>query len=93
MEIQNGHSNSTLVTKKINNTFDKLFTNSKKENLIPHVCILCDEFLDSNNKSKLQLKTLKHNYDILITSQTKSLSSLLKIQYYFNRSKYDNTIP
>jgi len=93
MEVQNGHSNSTLVTKKINETFDSLFTNSKKENLIPHVCILCDEFLNSNNKTKLKLETLKRNYDILITPQTKSLPSLLKKQYYFNGSKYDNTIP
>ena len=93
MEVQNGHTNSTLVTKKINNTFDKLFTISKKENLIPHVCLLCDEFLNSKNKSKLKLETLKRNYDILITLQTKSLPSLLKKQYYFNGSKYDNTIP
>ena len=78
MEVQNGHSNSTLVTKNINETFDNLFMYSKKENLIPHVCILCDEFLDSNNKSKLNLEKLKRNYDILITSQTRSLPSLLK---------------
>ena len=78
MEIQNSHSNSTLVTKNINKTFDSLFTNSKTQNFLPHVCILCYEFLDSNNKSKLKLETLKHNYNILITSQTKSLSSLLK---------------
>ena len=78
MEIQNGHFNSTLVTKNINKMFDSLFTYSKTQNLIPHVCILCNEFLDSNNKSKLKLETLKSNYKILITSQTKSLSSLLK---------------
>jgi len=58
-----------VVKLRINKKFGQLFRETEEGTYQPHVCIICDEFLDRNRIETLTIDLLEANRNILCPKQ------------------------